>query len=665
MNWSKLLPSTLNPGSLIRQLSNADHNVATQALRDIVIFLALSIAAVFAVCVLWQTLASWRITRQYLKVTHSGEGAAMAIMDSKLPLFSELRHHLVEFPSRDGTGRASKRRTVDAAEVFRESALGPAFSSSRLILAIPSILTGLGVLGTFVGLQLGISSLGEHGHDTKGLEESVWLLTGSFAVAFSSSVWGVGASLLFSWWEKAWEGFALGRVRKIQIRIDALFPRYVPEEAMLELERTSRGTEDLLKNLAVAIGAEMQKAIGRLGTEIKDAVSSATSVGHEQLAGTSAKLISDALTLELVKLKEQIASMSDQFSERFNGASDGLMKSVQGFQPTVEALSGAVGDAQRTVADAVAKLNSHENVMGEMAGAAVNIRQAAEAFGLMNETLTLSAARNEEASKAQLSAAQSNERVAEQFGRIGEGLPKISETVEVAAQVIGSLGVPIRDLREMLEGQPELQRQMDTARATSESERSQILISMAGNLAEKVGIAAQQFAEVGTLADKLTASAKSLEGASSELAVFGQQVVQASKDQRDASEASRAAAAYGERTAKAFEPLPGAITALTDGLTSAGTSVRAGAETARDSYRELIALQKQWFAGAELGLNGMKDRLQTLLKAYGDQVEGQTRNLMTQWTEEVAECLQSYSTQIETLEGGIEELQSAISKISK
>jgi hypothetical protein len=61
----------------------------------------------------------------------------------------------------------------------------------------------------------------------------------------------------------------------------------------------------------------------------------------------------------------------------------------------------------------------------------------------------------------------------------------------------------------------------------------------------------------------------------------------------------------------------------------------------------------------------MKDRLQTLLKAYGDQVEGQTRNLMKQWTEEVAGCLQSYETQVSELQGGLDELQSAISKLSK
>jgi hypothetical protein len=660
MNWYKLFPSTLNPWVLIKQLSNADHNIATMALRDIVILIALIIFVICAACVLWQTWTSLCRTERYLKVACGSEQDADAVMSSDLPLFLELRHHLVEFVSRDGTGRMSKRRTVDASEVFRESVLGPAFSSSRLILAVPSILTGLGVLGTFTGLQLGIGSL-----DFNNLEASIKPLINSCAVAFSSSVWGVGLSLLISLIEKVFEGGTLGRVHKIQGIVDALFPRYVPEEALAEMGRTSRGTEDLLKGLAVAIGAEMQQAIGRLGAEIKDAVSTATAEGHGPLMVQSAELLSSALTTELGRLKEQIGNMSDQFSERFNGASDGLMKSFQNFQPTVEALSGAVGDVQRTVENAVAKLNSHESVMGDMAEAAVNIRQAAESFGSMNETLSLSAARNEEASKAQLSAAQSNERVAEQFGRIGEGLPKISETVEAAARVIGSLGSPIRDLQALLEGQPELQRQIDTERATSESERSQLLLSMAGNLAEKVGIAAQQFAEVGALADKLTASATSLEGASSELAVFGQQVMQASKDQRDASEASRAAAASGERAAKAFEPLPGAITALMGGLTTAGTSVRAGAESARDSYRELIELQKQWFAGAEVALNGMRDSLEMTFKSYRERVDGQTRDLMQLWTEEVAGCLQSYETQVSVLQGGLDELQSAISKLSK
>jgi len=159
MKWSSLLPSNLNPILAFRQLFDVDHNIATHALRDIFIFLMLGISFLFALMVLWQTIISWVKTNNYLKITKGGAQASGAVLDSKLPLFLELKHHLIEFPSRDGESRMLKRRTVDGSEIFKESILGPGFCSSRLFLAIPSILTGLGVLGTFVGLQLGIGGL--------------------------------------------------------------------------------------------------------------------------------------------------------------------------------------------------------------------------------------------------------------------------------------------------------------------------------------------------------------------------------------------------------------------------------------------------------------------------------------------------------------------------
>ena len=46
MNWSKLLPSNPNPEAILRHLFAANHAIATQALRDMVIFLTFSIAAI-------------------------------------------------------------------------------------------------------------------------------------------------------------------------------------------------------------------------------------------------------------------------------------------------------------------------------------------------------------------------------------------------------------------------------------------------------------------------------------------------------------------------------------------------------------------------------------------------------------------------------------------
>ena len=615
--------------------------------------------------VLWQTVTSWFRVQKYLRQLRGDEQALNAVQNVNLPCFREMRHHLIDFPSRDGSGNMSKRRTVDATDVFRETILAPAFCSNRFILAIPSILTGFGVFGTFVGLQLGIGGL-----KFDDLEKSIRPLIEGCAVAFSSSIWGVGASLVFSGWEKLWEGVAFWRVHKLQNRIDSLFPRYVPEEAMSELERTSRGTEDLLKGLAVAIGAEMQQAIGRLGAEIKDAVSSATAEGQGPLMQQSAELLSSALTAELGRLKVQIGNMSDQFSERFNGASDGLMKSVQSFQPTVQALSGVVGDAQRAIVDAVGKLNAHEAVMKEMVEAAANIRQAAEAFGAMKDTLSSSAARNDDAARAQLSAAQANERVAEHFEKIGKGLPERRDTLGHAAQVIGSITGPITSLKDVLDNLHAAAGENADKVNRDAAGRDEVMVRKTGELADKVAAAAAQFAKVEGLASQLESITKNLNTAADRLGQFGSTVLKASenqnaasKDLRDASEASRAAALSGERTAQAYEKLPADIAALTDGLSSAGDSVRTGAESARDSYSELIVLQKEWFAGAELGLKGMKEQLQTIINAYGVKIDGQTTNLMKRWTEEVENCLSTYSSQVEELKGGLDELQAAISKL--
>jgi ABC-type transporter Mla subunit MlaD len=430
---------------------------------------------------------------------------------------------------------------------------------------------------------------------------------------------------------------------------------------MNELERTSRGTEDLLKGLAVAIGDEMQKAIGRLGKEIKDAVANATSEGQGQLMERSVELLSTALTAELAKLKEQVAGMGEQFS----GTSEKLSASVRDLDPTVKALSETVSTGHRAVANAVEKLNAHESVMEQMAAASTEVREAAEAFMTMKETLQQCAARNEDAAQAQLSAAQTNTQVAERFRHIGERLPEIRQALEDAARVVASISGPITDLKTYLERLPATQEEFEKSRAKSEDDRSAMLFKMSGDLADKVGKAAEQFTKVGDLADKLNAAATSLDEASNELAIFGSQVLDASKEQRVASEAARAAALSGERAATALEPLPVAFLELKVGLETAGTGVERGAKVARDTYDQLVTLQKQWFSGVELGLKAMKDRLQEIIKAYGDQVEGQTRNLMTQWTKEVADCLRTYESQVDELRGDLDELQSVLSRFRR
>jgi hypothetical protein len=652
MDWFKLLPTYFIEGH------PPDH------LRDVFIILTAIIALIFVLYVLWQTYTSLCRTKPYLDVFKGSGNGDDEILKSELPLILELRHHLVDFPARDGQGRFLKRRTVDADQIFRDTDLGPGYATSRFMLAIPSILTGLGVLGTFIGLALGLGSL-EMSKGTEAIEGSIKILIPTFAAAFSSSVWGVGMSLLCSGIEKILEAWALGRVRKIQCRIDDLFPRYVPEEAMLEIETTSRRTEELLQDLAVAIGAEMQKAIGRLGAEIQKAVSDATSQGHGPLMEKSAELLSTALTAELASLKEQISSMAEQFSEKFNGASLELASSVQGFKPTIEILTTTVGNAQQTVFDAVTKLNSHEKVMQEMAEVAKNFSDSAGLLSAMSGSLEISAMRNKEAADAQLAATQSNAVIAHKFDEISQRLPEMRDNLEKAADIISTIIVPISELKTILENFKKETKENNIIHENNIDERDKKLLEGTSELVAAVDRAATKFSEVEGFSDSLKLATQNLNSAAIQLGQLGSTIKDASDIQGIASEASRKAALSGENAAKALEPIPIAIANLAGGLENAGFSVRDGALAAKGSYEELNVFQKQWFAGVELGLNAMKDQLQSLIQSYGDQVEGQTRNLMKQWTDEVTSSLQSYTTQVEVLQGGLDELQGAINKFRK
>jgi hypothetical protein len=667
MKISILLPTTWNPSEALSQLLLGSNLESSQALSDLFILATVYLGGAFFGGALILTFRSCLRTIRYRcrlrSVKDYADVRESLGTDVRFPLFKDFNHHLIEIRKLDGSGDMALRRSLNAEEVFTDDLFAPGLSSNRVFQALPGILTGLGVLGTFVGLQLGIGGLDLH--DLKKLETSIVPLIQGCAVAFSTSVWGVGASLVFSFLEKLLEGFALGGVRKLQQRVDAIVPRYVPEEAMADLARSSRGSEDLLKGLAVAIGDEMQKAIGRLGADIKDAVVSATKEGQGPLAEQSAQLLSSAITSELGKLKDTIDGMGQRFTDDFSSVSKELTRQVEAFGPTVSSLAQSVTSSHETVTNAVRKLNAHEAVMASMGDASEKIKQAADSFASMNGALEASASRNKDAAEAQNEAAKANQEVAAKFAAVGERLPEVRQTIEDAARVIGSLGGPIVELQTLLAKQPELQKEIEGQRAASEEERSTRLLTLSKDLAGTVGKAVEEFAKVGAIAEQLDKASSSLVEASNELAVFGQQVLQASQEQRAASEASREAATASKETTDALKPLPVAFNEATSGLAMAGTSLRQGADSVAASYERLVELQRFWFQGAQTGLTALRDRVQEIISSYGSQIEGQTQNLMKQWTTEVTECLKSYEAQVQSLEGSLEELQDAVSSIKR
>lgn len=635
-------------------------------LRDLADFWVVGIVAIglgLIAWAIWRTIQVGIKTGKYIRLArHLAKNDVLAqkrsewIQQKSCRLASDFNDMLVEVPRLGAPLEKDLKRCGPASEVFNTGSMGQGIVGSRLLMATPAILTGLGVLGTFVGLAMGIGGLDLGSENIQDLDKSISPLIKGSSTAFVTSVWGVTCSILFTLVEKILEWFAVRRIRKVQSAFDSLAPRYTPEESMIAMHRSASQQEETLKGLAVAIGEQMQKAMDRIGEGITEAVKDALGGQAQDLGKMSADLMSKALTEELANLQHAVTGMSDGFKTEFGAASEKLSNTISGFDSLLNGVDSTVKSSREAMDQAVERLTAHEDVVKGLQEGAANLQAAATELGTMRETFTLSAEKNSEAAGAQEKAASKNELVADKLEKIGDKLPEVQEAVATGAQIIASLGQPLLDLKEILGKTPEIFGKQAEEQADRDEKRSSLLLDQTEKLASTVAGAAEKFSQIENLAASLSTSAENLEKAGTALGNLATGINSASEQHAAAAKASEKAALAGERAAERLEPIPQSLTGLSETLEAASGSIKQGADAARDVYRELVGHQKQWFEGIETGLTAMRDRVQQILETYGESVDGNTRNHMELWTKAVNDSLGRFSAQAQALEEAVQSL---------
>jgi hypothetical protein len=666
MFWNSLFPRTFKPWELqwpIKDLTD---------LTDLWLLATIGISIIALLWACFRTAEAVMRTSRYqkfLKELTDSEGFARVrsewVRGKGMPLALAFDELLVEVPAPGRPLERVLKRCANASEVFNPSSLAHGLVGNRFLLAMPGILTGLGVLGTFVGLQIGIGGLELDSSQIENLDKSIAPIIKGCSTAFATSVWGVVCSLLFTVIEKFLEWLALTRIRQLQSRVDALIPRYTPEESMIELQRASAETEGVLKGLAVAIGDEMQKAMNRLGSSITEAVKDSLGNNAQDLGKMSADLMSAALTEELGKLQNAVTGMADGFKSEFLGASTELNTTIAGFDKLLGGVEATVNASGEAVNQAVERLTAHEDVVIQLKEGSMRLQEAANELSSMRDTFALSAEKNSEAAAAQENAAAAqekaalmNENVASKFQLVGDKLPQVQEAISDGARIIASLGQPLLALKDVLDTTPQIFGQQAELQSERDEKRSSLLLEQTEKLAATVAAAAEKFARVETLSTNLGTSSENLERVGTSLAGLANAIENASTQHANAAKSSEKAALAGERAADKLTPLPESLSGVSSTLDQAGGQIKLGAEAARDVYREMLSHQKEWFKGIEVGLRGMKDQVQMILDAYGEKVEGATRDHMVQWTQAVEDSLGKFAVQVQTLEGAINDLTS-------
>jgi methyl-accepting chemotaxis protein len=456
MTWNSLFPRTFKPWELQWPVKNLTD------LTDVWLLLTIGIGILACLWAAFRAYQAIKLAGRYLAsidkfrtVDDFAEERSAWIQTPGLKQASEFNDLLVVVPVPAKPLEGTLKRCASASEVFNSATLAHGLIGNRMLLAVPAILTGLGVLGTFVGLQIGIGSLNLSGEEIENLDKSIAPIISGCSTAFSTSVWGVFCSLVFTIFEKLLEWLAVRKIRLLQDRLDVLIPRYTPEESMILLQRSSLEREGILKGLAVAIGDEMQTAMNRLGSSITEAVRDSLGSNAQDLGNMGAQLISTALTDELGKLQNAVTGMADGFKAEFLGASTELNTTISGFDKLLGGVDTTVKASSDALMQAVDRLTAHEEVVKHLGDGATRLKEAATELTSMRDTFNQSALRNAEAASAQERAAAVNEVVADRFKLVGEKLPEVESSVAESARMIASLGQPLMDLKDLLGKTPE------------------------------------------------------------------------------------------------------------------------------------------------------------------------------------------------------------------
>ena len=333
--------------------------------------------------------------------------------------------------------------TLDADHFFNSHTLARSVTESRLLAAVPGFLTAIGVIGTFLGLQLGLEALELNTGDIEQLKNGISTLISSASIAFKTSVWGVGFSLVFNAIEKFVEGRLRNEIASLQTRIDELFPRITAEKSLLEIEGHSKTSKDTLNGLAEQIGERMQVAVQGMADSV--------TTGMEQ---SLAKVMEPAIA-KLVNASNDLANKQGKSSE------DALKKLLEEFSNQL----GKAGTEQGAALNQASRgINSSINQWGDT---------MSRFMAQLNMTIT----RLEEMGREQQQAISVTigKSVAEQ-----EKLSK--ENSDQTRQVIGEL---VKGFREEREKENEVSHQRREQNAQDEADRQQKLMDQLASFMEK------------------------------------------------------------------------------------------------------------------------------------------------------------------------------------
>lgn len=214
---------------------------------------------------------------------------------------------------------------------------------SQLAELIPSLLTSLGILGTFIGLMEGLTSV--NFSDAQGTMNSIPLLLTGMRFAFATSVAGITCSLLFNMFYR----MSVGRACRALDSFDEAFyelamPRPLSPEVQLicqkqdEEERLARIAEAVGNRVASSLEMAVSRAMDPLTKSLDTFIQGAT---QEQVEGVR-RIVGQFVS----QMNAQLSGQMTTLGHTMEMVSQGQLQTQKNLQNTLNAAQAMAADAQ-------------------------------------------------------------------------------------------------------------------------------------------------------------------------------------------------------------------------------------------------------------------------------------------------------------------------------
>jgi len=268
------------------------------------------------------------------------------------------------------------RATALAETFFTDQSLVETPLKTEFYKHLPGILTGIGIIGTFSGLILGLIDF-QVSTDADAVRQSLANLIQNVGHAFIVSASAIALAMLFTWIEKSMVTARFRQVEKVCRLLDSMFDAGAGEEYLSRLVEASETSATQAMQIKDALVADLKEILSELTRQQVEAMAqnnqqlSATmvqtftdglkepmeriSMAVEQVGGNQGEAVNRLLTDVLSSFTTQ---MQEMFGGQLRGMNDVLQQTTHAIQEAAgkfDQLAGGLQDAGKVAVEEMAK----------------------------------------------------------------------------------------------------------------------------------------------------------------------------------------------------------------------------------------------------------------------------------------------------------------------